>query len=140
MRLYDTISIPIFDTKNGILAMLQHGSTPNSAIPFEIKKVLFIKDMKNEDQRGGHTHHKTSQILISLSGKCKVDLDNGYEKETVELSDSDKGLVLYPYTWHVMRDFSKDTILLVLADTTYDEKDYIRNYDDFIKIIQMREK
>lgn len=105
-------------------------------VPFLVKKTLVIKGMVGNDKRGGHTHHKTNQILICLSGECKVSLDNGKNKAEVVLNKTEEGLLLYPYVWHSMYDFKPDTILLVLADRKYHEKEYIRNYDDFKKIIK----
>lgn len=100
-------------------------------IPFIPKRVLVMKDMKEGDRRGGHTHHETHQILIAINGACSVDLDDGTRKETIVLDATNKGLLLYPYVWHVMHSFKPCTILMVIADRTYDEKDYIRNYEDF---------
>lgn len=130
---YRLIDFPSFDTKNGILTMIQKGETNNDALPFEVRKVLVIRGMKEDDARGGHTHHITQQLLFCISGSCTVNLDNGKEKKTVVLDKPDQGLLLYPYVWHTMENFNDQTILLVLADTPYDEKEYIRNYDDFIR-------
>jgi dTDP-4-dehydrorhamnose 3,5-epimerase-like enzyme len=133
---YKIITFPLAKTKNGFLTMLQTNLTDMEAsgvVPFQIKKVLSIAGMKSEDERGGHTHHKTQQILICTSGGCTVDLDDGKNKTSVVLDKPNQGLFLFPYVWHVMRDFKENTLLLVVADTEYDEKDYIRNYEDFIQ-------
>jgi len=130
---YKIIEFPCSDTKNGILYMYQTVKDNPESVPFEIKKVLFIRDMKPSDLRGGHTHHKTHQLLFCISGECKVDLDNGRNKITITLNKPNVGLLLYPYVWHVMHSFSNDTMLLVIADNIYDEKDYIRKYEDFIQ-------
>jgi dTDP-4-dehydrorhamnose 3,5-epimerase-like enzyme len=133
---YKIITFPLADTKNGILTMFQinlPGAEATGIVPFQIKKVLSITGMKSEDARGGHTHHKTQQILICTNGRCIVDLDDGKNKASVVLDKPNKGLLLFPYVWHVMRDFKENTSLLVIADTEYDEKDYIRKYEDFIQ-------
>jgi len=131
------IELPTFDTKNGVLMMAQNKSIGgNGELPFDVVRVLVMKDMIPGDQRGGHTHHKTRQILFALSGSCIVDLDTGIETWNTKLDSFNKGILLEPYTWHVMRDFAPGTVLLVLADTEYDEKDYIRDYDEFLTCIQ----
>lgn len=130
---YKIITFPVADTKNGTLTMFQPGDTATSPLPFPIKKVLVIKDMKESDERGGHTHHQTQQILIPLSGSCSVLLDNGKEKVTIKLDQPNQGLLLYPYVWHTMKDFTPGTILLVIADNEYDEKEYIRDYNEFLR-------
>ena len=130
---YKTIKFPSSDTKNGTLFMYQEGE-----IPFLVRKTLLIKGMTGNDKRGGHTHHKTNQILICISGECKVSLDNGKDKADVVLDKADEGLLLYPYVWHSMYDFKPNTILIVLADRKYNEKEYIRSYEDFKKIIKIK--
>ena len=132
-QFYTLIDFPSSATKTGMLSMFQ-----SPTVPFSIKRVLVISDMKENDTRGGHTHHHTNQILLCIQGQCAVDLDNGKEKETIQLDASvpRKGLLLYPYVWHVMRDFKKDTILLVIADMEYDERDYIRSYDEFLTYVK----
>ena len=134
-KLYDLIEFPAARGKNGELLMIQGSNIGigKNKLPFPIKKVLVIKNMKMGDVRGGHTHHRTKQILFAISGSCTVELDNGSKKGRVKLKAFNKGIVLYPYVWHWMRDFSSDAVLLVLADTAYNEKDYIRNYEDFIQ-------
>ncbi len=128
------IQFPSFDTKNGTLCMLQADQpAKEGSIPFPIKKVLSITGMKDADKRGGHTHHLTNQILICTTGECIVDLDDGKNKTSVVLNKNNEGLWLFPYVWHVMHSFKPGTSLLVLADQEYDEKDYIRNYEDFIQ-------
>jgi hypothetical protein len=131
-----TIKFPTARGKNGTLIMFQHALAKDLSVPFPIKRVLLIKDLDSEKLRGGHTHHKTNQLLFCVSGGCSVTLDNGRKKQTIFLKDPNEGLWLKPYVWHTMQDFGENTILLVLADTIYDEKDYIRSYEEFKKCIK----
>lgn len=128
--LYTLIDFPSSNGKNGSLIVFDRKN-----VPFEIKRVLKIHNMAESDVRGGHTHHATHQVLVCTKGQCVIDLDNGKEKESVTLSSPTKGIVLYPYVWHYMRDFKDDATLLVLANTDYDEKDYIRSYEEFLKFV-----
>ena len=107
-------------------------------VPFEIKRVYYIFDTLKDVRRGFHAHKKLSQVLIAVSGSCKIKLDNGYEQSIVELSDPSKGLIVGNNMWREMYDFAPGTVLLVLASENYNEEDYIRNYDDFIKYIKNR--
>ncbi len=107
------------------------GAAGTATLPFAIKRVLIMKGMASQDVRGGHTHHKTQQILFAVAGGCTVELDNGKEKTSVVLNAFNQGVVLLPYVWHSMKDFAEGTVLLVLADTEYDEKEYIRSYEEF---------
>ena len=138
--LYKIIDFPTSDTKNGVLTMFQHDKKKSDHVPFTIRKVLATTGMNGKDARGAHTHHKTHLILICLSGGCVVDLDNTKEKATITLNNQHQGLYLYPYVWHVMHSFKPTTVLLVLADRKYDEREYIRDYNEFLKFAAKKNK
>lgn len=104
-------------------------------IPFEIKRVYYIFDTKSDVVRGLHAHKDLLQVMVCLKGSCRVVLDDGLITEEVELNSCDKGLVIEKMVWHEMYDFSADCVLLVLANEYYDESDYIRDYDEFVKVI-----
>lgn len=105
-------------------------------IPFEIKRVYYMFDTVAGVRRGFHAHKALRQILICVSGSCKILLDNGTEKEEVLLDRPNKGLIIESDMWREMFDFSKDAVLMVLASELYDESDYIRNYDDFLTYLK----
>lgn len=104
-------------------------------IPFEIKRVYYLTNLKTDYPRGYHAHRETQQFAICLSGSCRFLMDNGKEKADYLLSSSTVGIVINPLVWHEMHDFSKDCVLLVLASHYYDEKDYIREYEEFKKVV-----
>lgn len=104
-------------------------------IPFDIKRVYYIYDTKEGVRRGFHAHKNLEQILVCVSGSCKIMLDNGTEKEDVLLDNPCEGLYISNDIWREMYDFSPDAVLLVLASEMYDESDYIRDYEDFIAFI-----
>ncbi len=134
-KFYEIIKFPSFSGKTGTLTMLEHGKNPNSLVPFPIKRVFTIRGMKGEDERGGHTHHKTRQIIVCLRGSCRINLDDGKKKTFADLKDPSEGITLEPYIWHTISDFKGDPILMVLASTEYDERDYIRDYSQFLKLV-----
>ena len=105
-------------------------------IPFNIKRVYYIYDVNSNERRGFHAHKTLQQYLICTHGSCKVLLDNAKEKEILELSDSNIGLYVGPRVWHEMFDFVNEAVLLVLASDYYDENDYIRDYNDFLKYME----
>lgn len=104
-------------------------------IPFNIKRVYFMYDTNKDVRRGYHAHKKLEQILVCIHGTCKILLDNGIEKKVIPLEKPYEGLYVPNNMWREMYDFSHDAVLLVLASELYDESDYIRNYDEFLKII-----
>ena len=105
-------------------------------IPFEIKRVYYMYDTGEGVRRGYHAHKSLEQILICIHGSCKILLDNGTEKKVVPLEKPYEGLYVSNNMWREMYDFSPDAVLLVLASDFYDESDYIRNYDEFLKLIE----
>ena len=108
----------------------------NHNIPFDIKRVYYMYDTGAGVRRGYHAHKCLRQILICVHGSCKILLDNGFEKETVTLDDPREGLYLESNMWREMFDFSSDAVLMVLASEWYDESDYIRDYDAFLRYVK----
>ncbi len=104
-------------------------------IPFDIKRVYYIFGTKIDVSRGFHAHHKLKQVAICIAGSCRFILDNGKKKEEVLLENPNQGLIVDNMIWHEMYDFSYDCILMVLANDYYEESDYIRDYNVFLKNI-----
>lgn len=107
-------------------------------IPFEVKRVYYMYDTKGDVHRGFHAHKCLEQILVCICGSCKVLLDNGEEKKVISLEKPYEGLYVANDMWREMYDFSPDAVLLVLASDYYNEQDYIRDYDEFKKIIAQK--
>ena len=107
-------------------------------LPFDIKRVYYIYATLPGVRRGFHAHRNLKQILICVSGSCKIHLDNGTDTAEVLLDSPCEGLYISNDTWREMYDFSADAVLLVLASEYYDEADYIRNYDDFLHYISRK--
>ncbi len=106
-------------------------------IPFEIKRVFYIYGSDAEVIRGRHANRKSEFVLINVSGVSKVKVDNGREQQIIELNRPRMGLYLPTMLWKDMYDFSKDSVLLVLASEHYDAEEYIRDYDDYIKELML---
>ena len=92
-------------------------------LPFDVKRVLFIRD--SIEMRGGHAHKKMIQGLICINGSCEVYTNNGEEKKSFVLDSAEKCLIINPEDWHTMRNLSKDSVLLALGSEYYDPEDYI---------------
>ena len=91
-------------------------------------------------RRGFHAHRDLQQVLICVSGSCKIHLDNGRETAEVLLDKPWEGLYISNDMWREMYDFSEGAVLLVLASRHYDEADYIRDYDAFLEMIREKEE
>jgi len=121
------IDFPANSDERGSLIALEQFKN----IPFEIKRVYYLFGTKHDKARGFHAHADLEQVLICVSGSCKVRVDNGKKKTEYELNKPNQGLFIGKYIWREMFEFSADCILLVLANNYFDENDYIRRYEDF---------
>ncbi len=102
-------------------------------IPFKIARVYYLYDVPGGTMRGGHAHKELKQMIIAVSGSFDVILDDGDGKQIVHLNRADKGLYIANMVWRELENFSSGSVCLVLASTHYDESDYYRDYDDFIR-------
>ena len=107
-------------------------------IPFRIKRVYYMYDTVAGVVRGHHAHKELEQILICIHGSCRIRLDNGREKKIVPLEKPYEGLYISHSMWREMYDFSPDAVLMVLASEVYDESDYIRDYDEFLRMVEAK--
>lgn len=105
-------------------------------VPFDIKRVFYIYGSDCDVVRGKHANRKTEFVLINVSGTSKVTTDDGYEKTTFNLDEPHMGVYIPEMVWKDMYDFSKDSVLLVLASEHYDGSEYMRDYEEFIKEVR----
>lgn len=105
----------------------------NKDIPFEIKRVYYIYNTKNPQCiRWKHAHYETDQVMFVLKWSLRMVFDDWYEKQEIVLNQPNEWLLIPKMIWHTMDQFTEDCIALVVASSVYDEKDYIRNYEDFL--------
>lgn len=108
-------------------------------IPFQIRRVYYMYGTSEEATRGRHAHKSLQQVLICVHGSCKIRLDDGKERETFLLDHPEEGLYISHAIWREMFDFSSDSVLMVLASEPYDQSDYIRDYEEFLKYVEEHE-
>ena len=105
----------------------------NREIPFDIKRVYYIYEVEKGVRRGFHSHKELEQVLVCVHGSVKILLKTPAEEKIVVLDNPSKGLYVGTDIWREMYDFEDDAVLMVLASDYYDEGDYIRKYDDYLK-------
>jgi len=120
---------PRYKNDTGFLVVLE----ALKDIPFEIKRVYYIYGLENNSRRGFHAHKTLQQVLVCLHGSCKIMLDDGKERIDVTLDDPTDALLIDKMLWRETYDFSDDVVLLVFASEYFDEDDYIRDYDEFLR-------
>ena len=114
--------------RKGDISVVENDKT----VPFGVKRVYYLYDVPGGVERGGHAHRELNQLIVAVSGSFIVELDDGNVKCTFMLNRPYIGLIVKPGIWRVLKDFSSGSVCLVLASEKYDEKDYIREYNDFL--------
>jgi|TARA_B110000967_G_scaffold198613_1_gene231877 hypothetical protein len=105
----------------------------NVHVPFDIKRVFYLYDVPTGESRGAHAHFELYQFLVCLSGSFDVYLDDGKENEVRHLNRPWSGLLVPPMIWASEVNFDPGTVCMVLASAKYEESDYIRNYEEFLR-------
>ncbi|EFS5864171.1 WxcM-like domain-containing protein [Campylobacter coli] len=104
-------------------------------IPFEVKRIYYIYDTKPDFPRGAHAHKELEQVLIMMDGSCELVLNDGKDIKNIILNRPDMGIFIGKNIWREMKNFSYGAKLLVLASDFYNEKEYIRDYEEFLRNI-----
>jgi hypothetical protein len=108
---------------------------PGSQVPFAIRRVYYLYDVPGGEGRGGHAHKAFEEFIIAASGSFTVTVDDGVTSERFFLNRSYYGLYLPPMVWRELHDFSSGSVCLVLASQEFDERDYVRDFDDFRRAV-----
>lgn len=108
----------------------------NKDIPFYIKRIYYIYNVPMDVKRGMHAHKNLQQLLWCPLGEIKITLDDGRMKKTYILDSPEKGLLIGSGIWREMSWIKKESILCVAASEIYNEEDYIRDYDEFLKYVE----
>lgn len=124
------VELPKFLDARGNLSFAEQ----NNHIPFEIKRTYWIYDVPGGEARGGHAFKENQEFVIALSGSFDVVVDDGENKKTFTLNRSYYGLYVPAGLWREMSNFSTNSLALEFGSIHYDEKDYIRDYGDFLKL------
>lgn len=120
------------DEKIGFLSFFES----NKDIPFEIKRIYYTYNVPVNTKRGMHAHKELNQVLWCPYGEIEVILDNGREKKNYLLNSPDKALLVGKGIWHEMYWKKENSVLCVAASEYYDENDYIRDYNEFLKYVK----
>jgi dTDP-4-dehydrorhamnose 3,5-epimerase-like enzyme len=123
------IELPKLPDPRGKLTFIEGGRH----IPFDIKRVFYLYDVPTGEDRGAHAHKELQQFLVCLSGSFDVTIDDGTNKDVVHLNRPWQGLHIPPMIWAAEINFDPGSICLVMASLPFNEADYYRNYNDFLR-------
>lgn len=124
-------SLPKFNDIRGDLSVGEY----QKHIPFPIKRFFFVYNVPNEQVRGEHAHKRLQQYLICIRGSVNIIVDDGKSSAEIELIPMQTGVHINSRVWSVQYKFSQDAVLLVFASDKYIPEDYVRNYEDFLKLV-----
>lgn len=130
MKIPKIIDLPKFLDARGNLSFVEQ----ENHIPFVIKRTYWLYDVPGGESRGGHAYRENQEFIVALSGSFDVVLDDGVEKKVFTLNRSYYGLYVPKGVWREMENFSTNSLAMILSSTDYDEADYIRDYDVFLKL------
>ena len=135
MSLFDSVRMIEFPQRGdnrGNMAVVEGGSD----IPFEIKRLFYTYGTDPTAVRGQHANRNSEFVLINVAGTCKVKVLDGRGNEAVySLGAPNAGLYLPRMIWKDMYEFSEDSVLLCISSEHYDANEYIRDYDEFVRIV-----
>jgi len=130
----ELINLTTIDHPSGTITVAEEGTHS----PFAFRRAYFLHGLNPSSQRGAHGHRKLRQLMIAVSGSFRVWLSGSFGEETYELEDPNRGLLIPPMTWRDLDSFSPGAICLVLASDPYEEADYIRDYEEFVKLSELQ--
>jgi dTDP-4-dehydrorhamnose 3,5-epimerase-like enzyme len=123
------IELPVVSDPRGNLTFVEG----ERHLPFPIRRVFYLYDVPGGASRAGHAHRELEQTIIAMSGSFDVIVDDGYRRERVTLNRSYYGLYVPSLVWRELENFSSGAVTLVLASLPYNEDDYYRDYDEFVR-------
>lgn len=121
------INLPKILDPRGNLSFFENGNQ----IPFDIKRSYWIYDVPGGEIRGGHAFKKSTEFIVALSGSFDVVLSDGEKEFKYNLNRSYYGLYVPNLFWRRIENFSTNSLSLIVSSISYDDKDYIRNFEDF---------
>ncbi|MGO4891640.1 sugar 3,4-ketoisomerase [Flavobacterium sp. W21_SRS_FM6] len=106
---------------------------------FKVERIFYLTNIGKDEQRGEHAHEQLNQFILCVAGSFDIILDNGKVKETYSISNNGKGLFVDGLVWRTMSNFTSDAVMLVLCDRIYQDDKVIRDYDEFLVKVKVKE-
>ena len=126
------ISLPVVSDPRGDLTFVEGGNH----VPFQIRRVYYLYNVPVDSERGGHAHYDLEQVIFALSGSFRITVDDGFDRSEYWLRDPRSGLYVSRMIWREMDAFSQGAVCMVLASQPYIEADYIRDYEEYVRVVK----
>lgn len=128
------IELPRHRHPNGSLTVVDNCD----GAPFDVKRVFYLYDVPGDSSRGGHSHHLAQEIIVAAGGSFDVTLSDGHDTKTFSLNRPYRGLYIPAGIWRNLDNFSSGAVCLVLTSELYDEADYVRDYEIFKQLTEIK--
>jgi len=125
------VQLPKITDPRGNLSFIEE----DTHLPFKIRRVYWIYDVPGGEVRGGHAFRETEELIVALSGSFDVILNDGSKEYRFSLNRSYYGIYVPKMVWRMLENFSTNSLALIMASTDYCEEDYIRDFNQFTKIL-----
>jgi len=125
------VTLPKLNDDRGALSFAEG----NQHVPFDIKRIFYLYDVPANKSRGAHAHKTLHQFIISFGGALDITLDDGRDKQLFTLRNPNEGLYIPPMIWTAVENFNPQSVCVVLASDVYDEGDYYRDYEEFLRAV-----
>lgn len=125
------VSLPRIYDPRGNLTFVQED---DGLLPFAVKRVYWTYDVPAGEERGGHSHHVSEELLVAISGSFNVNLFDGRAWQTFTLNRPFEALYIPAGYWRTLDNFSSGSVCMVMTSTLYSEDDYVRDFDQFMKL------
>mgnify|MGYP004531173721 FL=1 len=128
------IDIKSVQENDGRLLVVEHAGNP---LPFDIKRIFWVRDVITGARRGEHATKKTKLVLIPIAGNCDVEVDDGTEKKTYHMDDPTKGLYIDEMIWRTMKNFSADCVMMAVCDRVFEPgEETFDDYNEFLEALK----
>ena len=124
--------LPVIADARGSLSYAEYGEL----LPFIPIRYFIVFDVPEGQSRGGHAHREVEQLLVCVKGRVTVTVDDGRNRDEILLDSPRLGVYIPPRVWATQQDYSREAVLLVLSSAVYDPDEYIRDYDEFLRIVE----
>jgi hypothetical protein len=126
------ISLPRYSDARGHLVVVEDGP----ALPFPVQRFYCIHGVPGTARRGGHAHAQVEELIVALSGRFRVTLDDGASRRELLCDRPERALYVPALLWHELDDFVPGTVAGVFASRPYVKEDSIHEYSRFVRMVR----
>ena len=125
------IDLPKIEDYRGNLGFFEN----NNQIPFNIRRTYWVYDVPVGESLGGYAYKGAHEFIIAISGSFDIHVSDGNKEKKYNLNDPSRGLYTPNFIWKQIKNFSKNSLMLVVSDVVFDKNDYMQSFDEFKSLV-----